>query len=85
MYAYKTTGTCSKKIVFDVDSRNRVINISYEGGCDGNLKVLSKLLNGMDVDEVIKKVEGIKCKGRNTSCPDQLAQALRVYKKKKQG
>lgn len=81
MYLYKTNGTCSKQVTFEVDLNNKISNISYEGGCEGNLIVLSKLLEGMDIDEVIEKIEGIKCSNRNTSCPDQLAKALKIYKK----
>lgn len=81
MYLYKTNGTCSKQITFDVRN-GKVTNIAYKGGCNGNLTVLSHLIEGMEIDKVIKDFEGIKCSNRNTSCPDQLAQALKLYKKK---
>lgn len=80
MYLYKTNGTCSKQITFEVNSNHKISNISYEGGCEGNLIVLSKLLEGMHIDDVIQKIEGIKCSNRTTSCPDQLAKALKIYK-----
>lgn len=81
MYLFKTHGTCSKQITFEVDSQNKVRNIAYEGGCSGNLKILGQLLEGKTVDEVINRLEGLKCDNRDTSCPDQLARALRIYKK----
>jgi len=75
MYTYKTSGVCSIAINFDVVD-NRVINVTFEGGCNGNLQGLSKLLEGMDVNEAVKKLKGISCGGKDTSCPDQFATAL---------
>ena len=76
---YKTFGTCSREINFEVVD-NKLTNVSFLGGCNGNLQGISKLVEGMDIDEVIARVEGIKCGARQTSCPDQLAQALKMYK-----
>lgn len=76
---YKTFGTCSREINFDVVD-NKITNLSFLGGCNGNLQGIGKLVEGMDIDEVIKRVEGIKCGARPTSCPDQLAKALKQYK-----
>ena len=76
---YKTFGTCSREINFDVVD-GKLTNVSFLGGCNGNLKGISKLVEGMDIDEVIARVEGIKCGARQTSCPDQLAKALKQYK-----
>ena len=76
---YKTFGTCSREINFEVVD-NKITNVSFLGGCNGNLQGISKLVEGMDIDEVIARVEGIKCGARQTSCPDQLAQALKQYK-----
>ena len=76
---YKTFGTCSREINFEVVD-NKLTNVSFLGGCNGNLQGISKLVEGMDIDEVIARVEGIKCGARQTSCPDQLAQALKVAK-----
>ena len=76
---YKTFGTCSREITFDVVD-NKITNVSFLGGCNGNLQGISKLVEGMDIDEVIARVEGIKCGARQTSCPDQLAQALKKFK-----
>ena len=74
---YKTRGTCSQTIEFDLtDSKLR--NVRFQGGCNGNLKGIGALVEGMDVHEVINKLEGIRCGMRNTSCPDQLAKALRT-------
>ena len=76
---YQTHGTCSKEIAFDVVD-NKVVNVKFVSGCNGNLKGISALVEGMDIDDVIKRVEGIKCGARPTSCPDQLATALKAYK-----
>lgn len=79
MYQYKTKGTCSQMITFDVED-GKVMNVSFMGGCNGNLKGIGALVEGMPVDEVISRVEGISCGMKKTSCPDQLAQALKAYK-----
>lgn len=76
---YKTFGTCSREINFEVVD-NKLTNVSFLGGCNGNLQGIGKLVEGMDIDEVIARVEGIKCGARQTSCPDQLAKALKQYK-----
>ena len=78
MYQYKTKGVCSKAILFDVED-NIVKNVQFVGGCAGNTTGIAKLVEGMDIDEVITRLEGIKCRP-TTSCPDQLAQALKQYK-----
>jgi len=74
---YRTRGTCSQTIEFDITD-NKVRNVQFQGGCNGNLKGIGALVEGMDVHEVIDKLEGIRCGMRNTSCPDQLAKALRT-------
>ena len=79
MYQYTTQGVCSKAIHFDVED-NKVKNVSYVAGCNGNLKGISSLVEGMDIDEVIARLEGTTCGAKKTSCPDQLAQALKAYK-----
>ena len=73
---YKTKGVCSKQIHFDIVD-NKVRNVSFVGGCNGNLQGLSRLIEGMDVNEAISRIDGIKCGFKSTSCPDQLAQALK--------
>ena len=78
-YEYKTKGTCSSRILFDVED-GKVKNVQFIGGCNGNLKGISALVEGQDVDEVIARVEGIRCGMKATSCPDQLAQALKAAK-----
>ena len=75
-YTYRTNGTCSREIVFDLED-GIVKNISFQGGCNGNLKGVSSLAEGQKAEDVIKKLEGIKCGFKNTSCPDQLATALK--------
>lgn len=82
-YEYKTKGTCSQKIFFDVED-GKVTNVQFLGGCNGNLKGIAALVEGMDVDQVISRVEGIRCGMKNTSCPDQLAQALKEAKNARQ-
>ena len=77
MYTYKTVGTCSRQINFDIDENNRVLNVSFIGGCDGNLKAISKLVEGMDANKVIEILEGNLCGMKKTSCADQLAKALK--------
>lgn len=81
MQTYLTKGTCSRQILFDVTENNEVINVKFIGGCSGNLQGISRLVQGKKIDEVIDLLTGIKCKA-NTSCPDQLATALREYKEK---
>ena len=81
MYVYNTKGTCSRQITFDVTSDNKITNVKFLGGCNGNLQGVSKLVEGRDVDEVIALLKGINCRG-NTSCPDQLANALLKFKEK---
>ena len=72
---YNTTGTCSTQISFDID-HNVVKNVTFNSGCSGNLQGIGKLVEGMPVKEVIKRLKGIHCGNKNTSCPDQLATAL---------
>ena len=76
-FEYRTRGTCSKLISLDLDG-DRVHNVKFVGGCDGNLKAISSLVEGLTVDEITDKVSGIRCGVKNTSCGDQLAQALRA-------
>ena len=76
---YKTRGTCSTKINFDVID-GKVRNVVFTNGCHGNTQGVSALIEGMDIDEAISRIKGIDCRGRGTSCPDQLAKALELYK-----
>ena len=75
-YTYKTRGTCSREISFQVVD-GKVHNVKFYGGCNGNLKGIAALVEGMNIDQVISRVEGIKCGMKATSCPDQLAKALK--------
>ena len=75
MYQYNTKGVCSKSIYFDIQD-HKLKNVIFLGGCNGNLKGIGALVEGMDVDEAISKLKGITCGNKSTSCPDQLAQAL---------
>lgn len=75
MYEFKTKGTCASRILFDLED-GKVKNVQFIGGCNGNLKGIGSLVEGMDVDDVIQRVQGITCGMKPTSCPDQLAKAL---------
>lgn len=79
MMVYKTRGVCSREIHFDVKD-NKLTNVSYIGGCAGNTRGVARLVEGMDIDEAIRRLEGIPCGPKPTSCPDQLARALKAYK-----
>ena len=78
-FEYNTSGTCSRQIIFEIEE-GKVKNVQYIGGCNGNLKGIGSLVEGMDIDEVISRLEGTTCGPKNTSCPDQLAQALKQAK-----
>lgn len=78
-FTYKTSGTCSREITFEIED-GKVKNVQFFGGCNGNLKGISALVEGQDIDDVISRVEGIKCGMKSTSCPDQLAKALTAAK-----
>ena len=79
-YRYKTNGVCSTEIIFDIDEETKIINdLKVINGCNGNLKGISALVKGMKIEDIISKLEGITCGFRNTSCPDQIAMALKEY------
>ena len=79
-YRYKPSGVCSTEMIFDIEN-NIVKDLKVIGGCNGNLKGISSLIKDMNIDEVVNKLSGIKCNYKNTSCPDQIAEALKNYKK----
>ena len=79
MFTYSTKGTCSRQILFDVDENNKMHNVRFIGGCGGNLQGIARLVEGKDIDEVETLLAGIRCRN-NTSCPDQLSQAVTEYK-----
>lgn len=76
-HTYKTNGTCSVEIRFDLDG-DIVRNIEFERGCNGNTQGVSTLAEGMNAHDIIKRLEGISCNGKHTSCPDQLAKAVKL-------
>ena len=79
-YEYQTKGTCSKKITVELDGRT-IRQVAFEGGCNGNLSGISKLVEGQDIDFVIERFKGNTCNNKPTSCPDQLAKALKALPK----
>lgn len=76
---YKTQGVCSREIHFDI-ADNKITQVQFVGGCSGNTQGVARLVEGMDVDEAIRRLDGIRCGFKPTSCPDQLARALKQYK-----
>lgn len=75
-YTVRPKGVCPMQIKFEIDENNIVKNVNFLGGCNGNSKGLSSLVEGMDASDVIKRLSGINCNGKGTSCPDQLARAI---------
>ena len=78
-FSYRTTGTCSRAITVTVDG-DTLTDVKFMGGCDGNLKGIAALVKGMKIDDAVEKLSGITCGFKPTSCPDQLARALKEYK-----
>lgn len=72
---YKTNGTCSSRIDYDIEN-NKIYNVKFTGGCNGNLKGIAALVEGKDINEVKERLKGITCNSKNTSCPDQLSKSL---------
>ena len=77
---YSTKGTCSRQIDVDINDKSIIEEVKFTGGCSGNTQGVAALVAGMSVDEAIARLDGIKCGPRPTSCPDQLARALKEYK-----
>ncbi|MBR4882245.1 MAG: TIGR03905 family TSCPD domain-containing protein [Bacteroidales bacterium] len=75
---FRTQGVCAQAIAIELDSNNTVVNIEFMGGCSGNTQGVAKLAKGMKASDVIASLEGISCNGKPTSCPDQLARALKM-------
>lgn len=75
-YSYTPKGVCAMNIQFDIDSDNKITNVEFMGGCHGNLQAVSKLVNGMSAEEINGVLAGNDCRGRGTSCADQLAKAV---------
>ena len=80
VYKYNTFGTCAQKIEIEIDENEIIRNVEFFGGCNGNLKGIAKLVEGQKIDDVISRLEGIKCGFKSTSCPDKLASALKEIK-----
>ena len=78
-YEYSPKGVCSRRVTFDIDE-GKLYNVHFEGGCNGNLKGISALVKGQNIDDVIERLDGIQCGFKSTSCPDQIAKALKSYK-----
>ena len=76
---YSPKGVCSRKIDIDIED-GKIVSAKFSGGCAGNTQGVAKLLVGMDIDDAIERLSGIRCGFKNTSCPDQLAEALKQYK-----
>ena len=76
---YKTKGTCAREIHFSVTENNTLTAVEFIGGCAGNTQGVAKLVEGMDINEAINRLEGIQCGSKGTSCPDQLSKALKNY------
>ncbi|WP_290770791.1 TIGR03905 family TSCPD domain-containing protein [Anaerofustis sp.] len=83
-YKYKTKGTCSTEITFDINN-DVITNVKFTGGCNGNLQAVSKLVDGLKAEEIEAKLKGIHCGMRNTSCADQLTIAIKEAQNKQKG
>lgn len=81
-YSYKTQGVCSSEIAFDMDDEGKVTNVSFTGGCNGNLKAIARLVDGWNYKDIVARTQGNTCGPRRTSCADQFAQALQAAAEK---
>ncbi len=81
-FSYTPKGVCSRRIDIEIDC-DKIVSVKYSGGCAGNTQGVAALIAGMNIDEAIERLSGIKCGFKNTSCPDQLATALKEYKMQK--
>lgn len=82
-FEFRPTGVCSKKILFSLDDEKKLHDLKFDGGCQGNLKAISILLENMEADKIVSLLEGNDCGKRGTSCADQLAKALKLALKRK--
>ncbi len=78
-YEYTPKGVCSQKMVFDINDDDTIESLVVERGCHGNLQGIAALVKGQKIEDVAERLDGIKCGFKNTSCPDQIAQALKAY------
>lgn len=83
IFEFQPKGVCSRKMIFDIADDNTINSLYVEGGCNGNLKGISSIVRGMDIDRVIEAFDGTLCGMKGTSCPDQIAKALLAYKQEK--
>lgn len=81
-YRFKPTGVCSSEMIFEIDENDVIKDLKVIGGCNGNLKGISALIKEMKINDVIEKLNGIKCGYKDTSCPDQISKALIEFKTK---
>ncbi len=81
-HEYQTSGTCSRLMSFDLDDNHLIHNLTILGGCNGNLQGIARLVEGQKAEEVINKLQGVRCGSKVTSCPDQLTKALVIALKK---
>lgn len=79
-FDYLPHGVCSRRYEFEIDDEQCIVSLKVEGGCQGNLGGISRIIRGMKVDDVIAAFSGVDCHGRGTSCPDQISRALKAYK-----
>lgn len=79
MYRYYTYGVCAKSILLNIED-DVLLDVVFDGGCDGSLIALKHLIEGKNINEIIEELEYIPCRNKNTSCPDQLAKALKIYR-----
>ena len=77
-YSYRPRGVCSQRMDFELED-GKIVSVKVTGGCDGNLKGIASLVAGMDIDEAIRRMDGIQCGRKGTSCPDQMARALKAF------
>lgn len=75
---YRTRGTCSRMIELEIDEQDIIVDVKFAGGCSGNTQGVAALVKGMDAKEAISRLSGIRCGFRDTSCPDQLALAIKT-------
>lgn len=82
---YTPKGVCSRQMEIEIDDNGIITEVNIVGGCNGNLRGISSLVTGMKAEDVIAKLDGIRCGFKNTSCPAQLAEALKIYVSQKEG
>lgn len=82
IFEYNPSGVCSRHYTFDIEN-DKIKSLQVIGGCQGNLAGISKIVVGMNIDDVVRAFEGTDCHGKGTSCPDQIARALKAYKENK--